>query len=122
MTVTRQKLGRDAERLAERTLVKAGYRILARNYRVPAGEIDLIAEEGDTLVFVEVKARRSHRFGLPQEAVNPAKQRKICRVALAFQRSAGRASQGARFDVVSVNYLSSGLKVEIIRDAFEFIW
>ena len=117
----RQKLGRDAERLAERHLARAGYRILGRNYRVKGGEIDIIAREGDTLAFVEVKARRSDRFGAPGEAVNFAKQKKICRVAQCYLKAKGMENLNARFDVVSVSYRENGPEVEIIRDAFEFI-
>lgn len=117
----RQKLGRDAEKLAERMLVREGYRIVAKNYRVRSGEIDIIAEERGTLAFIEVKARRSGRYGDPREAVNFAKQKKISRVALCYLKATGQENVNARFDVVSVNYRQNGPEVEIIRDAFEFI-
>ena len=107
--------------MAERRLAREGYRILERNYRVKGGEIDIIAREGDTLAFVEVKARRSDRFGAPGEAVNFAKQKKICRVAQCYLKAKGVESLNARFDVVSIRYRKTGPEVEIIRNAFEFI-
>jgi len=69
----RQRVGRQGEEIAARHLVAAGYVILARNWRCPAGEVDIVAQQGDTLVVVEVKTRRSRRFGLPEEAITPAK-------------------------------------------------
>ena len=79
-------LGNRGERLAARHLQRQGFRILARQFRVRRGEIDLVAREGNTLVFVEVKTRRR---GLPAEAVTPEKQRRITRTARAFLRRYG---------------------------------
>ena len=80
----RQQYGAQSESLAARLLKRRGYTILETNYRTPLGEIDIIARDRDTIVFVEVKARRSLGFGGPKWAVTPKKQRKISMVALYF--------------------------------------
>jgi putative endonuclease len=74
MLTEAQRFGRKSEEAAARFLEQAGYRVVARNWRHPLGEIDLIAYDGPTLVFIEVKARRSDRFGTAQEAVTRRKQ------------------------------------------------
>jgi len=79
--------GKIGEAMAAAYLEAAGYRIVERNYRCPLGEIDLIALEGDTLVFVEVKSRRSENYGLPQLAVGPGKQRRISKISLYYLQS-----------------------------------
>ncbi|MDD4953643.1 MAG: YraN family protein [Candidatus Omnitrophica bacterium] len=112
-------LGRSGEELAVDFLRENGYRILARNYRSSLGEIDIIAREKETLCFIEVKARASTRFGLPQEAVSPAKQRQISRIALLFLKENNSLGKSARFDVVSVIYDAGAPRITLIRDAFE---
>jgi putative endonuclease len=113
-------LGRRGEEIACRHLVAQGYRILVRNYRSRLGEVDIIAEEGATLVFVEVKSRRGHRCGHPSEAVTPAKCRQISRVALLYLAETGRFGEAARFDVVAVTFAGQdGPLVELLRNAFE---
>jgi putative endonuclease len=116
----RQQLGREGESLAERFLRSRGYHIVARNVRSPSGELDLIAEDGEVLVFVEVKARRTDAFGGTPYAVDPRKQSRIVKQAaqyLARHRIRGRA---CRFDVV---LLRSGAgphcAIELIQNAFE---
>jgi len=101
--MNKKKLGEEAERLAEAFLERSGYRIIRRNYRCPYGEIDLVAEEKGTLVFVEVKARKSQIYGLPYEAVDRRKIRKLVQVALHYLQT--RQLYGkvpVRFDVVSL--------------------
>jgi putative endonuclease len=118
MTEARQSLGRWGEEEAARFLRRAGMKILARNLRTPVGEIDIIARKGKTLVFVEVKTRRSAIYGVPQEAVGPFKQRQILRAAQWYLGSgAGRGLQ-PRFDVVAVRPGPQGAQVEHIPDAF----
>ena len=78
------KLGEEGEKLAIDYLKEKGYKIIRHNYKTPIGEIDIIASEGDTLVFIEVKTRESIRYGLPFEAVNNSKRRKITNVALLY--------------------------------------
>jgi putative endonuclease len=95
-------LGRHGEDLAARHLVGAGLAVLARNWRCEVGEIDIVARDGNTLVIVEVKTRRSTAFGTPAEAVTPRKADKLRDLALAWlQRHPGDGG-GLRFDVVSI--------------------
>jgi putative endonuclease len=95
----RHRFGRDGEDTAARYLRRLGYEIVARNVRMPFGELDLVALDGEVIVFIEVKARRS-RGGL--EAVDRRKQRRLARLAIAFLQSAGWLDRAARFDVVAV--------------------
>jgi putative endonuclease len=111
-------VGDDWERLAEKRLKNAGYRILERNFRVRPGEIDLVAEENGVICFVEVKGRHGDRFGLPAEAVTAEKQRRIFRAAEAWLARERRGAAQCRFDVVSIREMPDGPEVEILRDAF----
>jgi len=119
MTYWRIRTGKQGEDLAAALLAENGYRILERNYRSIFGEIDIVAEEGDTLVFVEVKSRRSEAYGDPQLAVGPQKQRKISRVAMNYLSERGWNLRRARFDIVAVKLRPSGNIIELIRNAFE---
>ncbi|MBI5883819.1 MAG: YraN family protein [Elusimicrobia bacterium] len=106
--------GSQAESSAADFLEKKGFSILERNYRLPFGEIDLVAREGDTVVFVEVKARSGSGFGGPEASVGSVKQRKLVRTAQAWLRS--RRWEGpARFDVVAIE----GSDIRHIEDAFD---
>ena len=118
MLNTRQKFGEKGESIAARYLKKNGYQILEQNYRNQLGEIDIIALEKKTLVFVEVKSRKSIHYGSPKWAVTPRKQRQISMVALAYLKSTGQAQASARFDVVTVIANRNGLQIEIIKNAF----
>ena len=95
-------LGDRGERRAVRYLRKQGYRILARQYADRYGEIDIIALDGDQIVFVEVKTRRTADAGQPFEAVDDRKQQKIASCALAWLRQQRRLEQSCRFDVISI--------------------
>ncbi len=120
MKAKASSLGRQGEELAGRFLARQGYRLLARNYRTRLGEIDIVAEEGRTVVFVEVKTRRAHDCGHPAEAVTPAKCRQISKAALQFLGETGREGQEARFDVVAVTLpLAAPPEIELIRNAFD---
>jgi len=119
MSFSRIHTGKQGEELAAAYLAKAGYRILERNYRCLFGEIDIVAEEGDVLVFVEVKSRRSTAYGDPQLAVGPRKQKKISLIAMHYLGERRRGHCPARFDVLSVLLLPAGPRIELIRDAFE---
>jgi len=114
-------LGDEGERLAARYLRRQGFRILARRYRTAMGEIDLIARDGKSIVFVEVKTRRSEAAGLPHEAVDLHKQAQLTRLALAFLKRFRLLEQPARFDVVSIVWAAAACPPEIIhyRNAFE---
>jgi putative endonuclease len=115
-----QAFGRSAESLAAEHLSHLGYRILERNYRFRGGELDLVAIDGDTLVFVEVRARRSIALGTPFETVNRRKQRQVARAAEHWLVGRGLERAPARFDVVSVVCPAGETpRIEVIRNAFE---
>ena len=117
-----QKFGEKGEFLAVRYLKKNGYKILEQNYRTPLGEIDIIAKEKDTIVFVEVKSRKSIRFGSPKLAVTAKKQRKISMVALHYLKTKKQTDAKARFDVVSVISNQDDSQIDIIKNAFELAY
>jgi len=119
MTATRTQLGRQGESLAIDFLKKNNYKILQKNYRCVFGEIDIIALKKNVLSFIEVKARSSVRFGLPQEAITARKQRKISQVALEFMQRHRIEDKQARFDVVAVQVTPAGHHIELIENAFE---
>jgi putative endonuclease len=93
-------LGTEGEVRAARLLQASGYRVLARNARVERVEIDLVAERGGTIAFVEVKTRRARDHGTPEEAVDWRKRRRLVRGAAAWLRQAGLPAARVRFDVV----------------------
>jgi putative endonuclease len=112
--------GDRGERLAERHLRSLGYRILARNVRNSGGEIDLIARDGDTVVFVEVKSRRDVDHGRPEDAVSRDKQSRLTRAALVHLKSRGWLERRARFDVVAIVWPADGEpQVTHFKCAFE---
>ena len=96
-----QALGREGEKRAALYLEQKGYRIEARNVRAGGVEIDLVARQGRTLVFVEVKPRRSRRFGPAELAVDARRQQRMFRGALAWLAESGRGISAARFDVIA---------------------
>lgn len=114
----RRQLGDTGEDLAAATLKKQGYQILERNYTTPLGEIDLIARHRGALVFIEVKTRRSGRFADPQDAVTPAKQARLQRLADYYLQRKRLGEVEIRFDVVGIIMSDAGPNVEIIQDAF----
>lgn len=114
----RHRLGGRGEDLAADFLQRRGYRLLARNYRTPWGEVDLIARHRGVVVFIEVKARRSDTFGLPQEAVHAAKQEKLRAVAEHYLQEQGLSETPVRFDVVAIRFTDRGPVIELIEDAF----
>jgi len=136
-----QRFGRESEVEAARYLQGAGYRIVARNYRTPFGEIDLVAYDGDVLAFVEVKARRSERFGAPHASVTADKRRRLTRAALAYLAGLRPMRAGAkhagcidpadrrdespacRFDLVVVERVGGNdgggrCRIELLKDVF----
>jgi putative endonuclease len=120
MSLMRISTGKRGEELAAAYLAEAGYRIIERNYRCLFGEIDIVAEEGETLVFVEVKSRCSDAYGDPQLAVGRQKQRKISMISVHYLAERHLRHRPARFDVVAVKLLPAGHRIELIRNAFEF--
>ena len=119
MTRERQEAGRRGERAAERHLADAGYVILARNFRCALGEIDLVALDGRTVVFVEVKARRTLDFGAPFETVTRGQQERILRAADHFCARHGLLDRDQRFDIVGVCLDGVTPRCELMRGAFE---
>jgi putative endonuclease len=117
----RVSLGKSGEDYACRELQRRGYAILARRFRTRAGELDIVALDGETLVFIEVKARRSTRYGLPVEAVGWHKQRRLIRMAAEYVLAKHVYRSSCRFDVVSVHFGADGLRprIEILKNAFE---
>ncbi len=110
--------GQKYEALAVDYLEGKGYGILERNYRCPYGEIDVIAKSGEYLVFVEVKYRGSSVWGIPEEAVDRRKQRRISRAALSYYGRNGFAQEvPCRFDVIGVD---GGGQISHIENAFDY--
>jgi len=114
-----QKTGEAGERAGAEFLAGRGYRILGRNVKTPLGEIDLVAEERGTLVFVEIKTRRSARFGAPEEAVHGSKQRRLSRLALWYSSRHLKKDQPIRFDVLAVDSSGEKPSFHLIQNAFE---
>jgi putative endonuclease len=119
MIDARQVLGKQGEEVAERFLKQKGYKLVERNYRCSAGEVDLIVLDRRVIVFVEVKTRSGDRFGSPLEAVESRKQRKMMRAAQFFLAQKGLHQRDARFDVVGISWPGGEPLVEHIENAFE---
>ena len=116
----RRLFGQEGEAEAERYLRGKGYRIVARNLRSSLGELDLVADDGGVLVFVEVKSRRTAEFGGAIHAVHRQKQRKLIRLAAQFLAQRHWMDRTCRFDVVLLEATeSAALQVEHIQNAFE---
>lgn len=114
--------GRAGEEIAAAYLRRLGWKLVERNYRKRFGEIDIIAEDDDVLVFVEVKTRSYKRFGSPLEAVDARKQHRMIRAAQSYLSESGSHDRPARFDVVAI-MLQNVEKPELehIRNAFELL-
>ena len=118
----RLSLGKRGEDLAAARLKKLKYKILERNYRCALGEMDIIARDRGTLVFVEVKTRTSRDFGGPAAALTPHKQRQLSRVALTYLNQKKLDDLPARFDVVTVEMIPPEPRIDVIRDAFDLCY
>lgn len=116
-------LGNRGERLAARYLRRQGFKILSRQYSNRLGEIDLIALDGDCLVFVEVKTRRSREAGDPIEAVTLGKQKQLTRLALTYLKRHNLLEKSARFDVVAILWPDGSKEPQIThyRNAFSSV-
>ena len=110
------KLG---EEKAADFLKSSGYKIIAQNYKNRFGEIDIIAREKDTVVFIEVKARHTDTFGGPEAAVGRFKQGKISQAALCYLKENKLLDKKARFDIVAIRYIDQAPKINLIKNAFE---
>ena len=125
MTLHKKELGAKGEEIAVRYLKSRGYRILERNYRIKLGEIDIIAEQGTDLVFIEVKTRSDILFGSPFDSVTVPKQKQLAKVALEYISRQNFYNRPARFDVIAVRLRGLGdaqfhdARVELIQNAFD---
>ena len=119
MTYATKNLGNAGEDCAANFLEAHGYKIIARNFRVRSAEIDIVAETGGVIVFVEVKTRKSTRHGLPAEAVNLRKQQKIIEAASVFLQDETYADCACRFDVIEIYSNGRDFGVRHIENAFE---
>lgn len=120
MRKARKQLGDTGEEMAARELMRRGYRVLERNWRCPEGELDLVAEQDGTLVFVEVRTRRGDRFGTPEESITPAKRAHLIASAQAYLQ-AHSLDCDWRIDVIAIEMSSRGelLRVDMIENAIE---
>ncbi len=115
-----QQYGKASEQAAAAHLKQQGYKIISRNYRTPLGEIDIIARQGSKIVFVEVKARKTNRFGSARESITREKQGKLTRAALCYLKETGQYGLPARFDIVLIQ--GEAGTPEVIPNAFEAVW
>lgn len=114
-----QKVGKEGEKLARAYLEAKGYRILEQNVKLRRGEIDLVAEEGGDLVFIEVKTRRSKAFGLPLEAITPTKKRHLAHAVREYLGS--QIDRRIRYDVVAILLSPPGPpQIELVQHALVF--
>jgi len=120
LTAKNIERGIEGEDLAVSVLEKLRYKIVQRNYRTRAGEIDIVAREGECLVFVEVRTRASIEYGWPQETVIARKQKKLCKAARWYLQKNRIDDVPCRFDVVAIvmNEASGEPQVEVIKSAF----
>jgi putative endonuclease len=119
--VNRRSIGTSGEDVAWRYLERAGYSLVAKNFRSRFGEIDLVVERGGVLVFVEVRSRRGDRYGSALESVGHRKQRQIGRMALEFAARRRLVERRSRFDVVSIEWQDGEPRIDHVENAFEFI-
>ena len=115
---SRQKLGQQGEDIATQFLLQKGMNVIARNYRAGHGEIDIIALDGNTLAFVEVKTSNSKKFGPPQTWVDEKKQQNLAQVAEAFIYEKNYENFDCRFDVIALEKSGENFTVNHIKDAF----
>jgi putative endonuclease len=118
----RQRLGVSGEDLACAELQRRGYAIVARRYRTRYGEIDIIAKDGLTIVFVEVKARMTQEFGGAAAAMTGWKQRRIARMALDYVARQNLHECPCRFDVVAIDFDGSEPRIIVYPNAFDAPW
>ena len=115
----RKETGDLGEKLAAEFLKERGYKVLETNYRCPRGEIDIVARQEDTLVFVEVRTKRSLRFGSPEESVTPAKMARLRAAAAHYGQARDGLPPQRRIDVVAIEMDKRGKakRIELIENA-----
>jgi len=123
MTNARHSLGRRGEDYAAQYLIDHGYALRARNWRCPVGEIDLVTEKDDRLIFVEVRTRRGDRLGTPEESITPAKRAKLIAAAQTYLAEHDQTDRDWRIDVVAIEIGSRGevKRCTLIENAIEEI-
>jgi len=120
MTDDRQQLGRIGEQIAVETLTRLGYTIIEQRYTTDRGDLDIVAEEGDTLVFVEVRARATDECGSAAQSVTDAKKRQVARMAREYLATHQVCPRPCRFDVVTIDRaLTEQPEVTVYPDAFD---
>ena len=117
----RRETGALGERIACEFLGKNGYKILETNYRCPEGEIDIIAQQKDTLVFVEVRTKKSRQFGRPEESITAVKRERLTKLAEQYGQAHENLPESWRIDVVAIQMENSGkiARIEIIENAVD---
>ena len=122
LTKERLELGQLGEALALKKMKDLGYKCIIRNYRCSLGEVDLIAKDGKTLVFVEIKTRRRKSLGYAKEAITERKKRQLSKVALAYMKANDCSHMKSRFDVVAINIINGKSEIEVVRNAFDLAY
>ncbi|MDY6912416.1 MAG: YraN family protein [Chloroflexota bacterium] len=121
MTDNRKRLGAFGERVAGEYLKKHGYKILQTNFRCSGGEIDIVAQDGHCIAFVEVRTKRDWQYGTPEESITPTKKAKLIELAQTYVQENCEASQFWRIDVVAIEIGQRGqiARIELIQNAVE---
>jgi len=122
LTRERLELGKRGEALAFEEIKRLGYTHIVKNYRCRLGEVDLVAKDGDVLVFIEIKTRRGRSLGFAKEAVNVRKQKQLSKVALSYMKANDCCDVSARFDVVAVSVGSGVPQIEVVQNAFDLAY
>jgi putative endonuclease len=115
----RRETGIIGENLACEFLGKNGYQIIERNFRCPGGEVDIVAQQHDTLVFVEVRTKSSQQFGSPEESITPTKMEHLRNAAAYYWQSRSNLPESWRIDVIAIEMNRRGrvLRIELIENA-----
>ena len=114
----RKQVGNKGESLAEDYIKRKGYNIIQRNYRCRLGEIDIIAKDDDTIVFIEVRTKQNENFGTPQDSVTSTKMSKISKTALSFIHEKNLSGFSYRFDFIAITFSQGKPNIEHIENAF----
>jgi putative endonuclease len=122
LTRARIDLGKLGEDLAVKKIKQLGYQYITRNYRCALGEIDLIARDGDCLVFLEIKTRKGRPIGYSKEAIDHRKRRQISKVALTYMKAHHCVDIRSRFDVIAISIMNGKAEIEVITNAFELAY
>ena len=121
MTERRQHLGESGEEIACRELTDRGYVILERRYRTRHGEIDIVAQDGETIVFIEVRLKTTVEFGTAAESVTRHKQRRVVAMAIDYLARNSIVNRPCRFDVVAIDAVEQQTRITVIASAFDVV-